>query len=94
MKHRHHFQNQKLANALPQLTTTNSNQTRNNNGESATAKPQSSIEKSIQTSIAVRPSRDQVATIAYQIYLQEGRPQGRDLQHWSEAEARLAAVPR
>jgi DUF2934 family protein len=94
MKHRHLFQNQKAANALLQLTTTNSNHTQNSNGESATAKPQSAIEKSIQTSIAVRPPRDQVASIAYQIYVQEGRPQGRELRHWLEAEARLAAVPR
>jgi hypothetical protein len=72
---------------------TNSNHTKNSDGESAAAKPQSSIEKSIQTSVAVRTPRDQVALIAYQIYLQEGRPQGRDLQHWLEAEAQLAAVP-
>ncbi len=34
-----------------------------------------------------------MALRAYQIYLQEGRPQGRDLQHWLGAEAQLAAVP-
>ena len=59
----------------------------------STHKFKSSVEKTIETNIAARPTRDEVAAIAYQIYLQEGRPEGRDLQHWLEAEAQLAASP-
>ena len=33
------------------------------------------------------PSHDKVAKKAYAIYLKEGRPQGRDVQNWLEAEA-------
>jgi hypothetical protein len=38
-------------------------------------------------SIALTP--DQVAARAYEIYLEEGRPEGRDLEHWTRAEAEL-----
>ena len=72
-------------------TTTSANQAKDNNGESASDKSKSSVEKTIETNIAVRPTRDEVAAISYQIYLQEGRPEGRALQHWLEAEAQLAA---
>jgi len=34
-----------------------------------------------------KPSHDEVAQKAYEIYQREGCPQGRDLQHWLEAEA-------
>src|SRR5208282_29158 len=36
-----------------------------------------------------RPAHDEVAKKAYDIYLKEGRPQGRDVQNWSEAEAKM-----
>ncbi len=37
------------------------------------------------------PSPDEVARRAYYIYLNEGSPEGRDVQHWLAAEAELAA---
>jgi len=37
------------------------------------------------------PTRDQVAAIAYQIFLDEGRLEGFHLEHWLEAEAQLLA---
>ena len=42
--------------------------------------------------IKVKPSHDEVARKAYEIYLKEGCPQGRDVQHWLDAEARVEAV--
>jgi hypothetical protein len=35
------------------------------------------------------PSRDEVARRAYFLYQNEGCPQGRDVQHWLEAEAEM-----
>ena len=35
------------------------------------------------------PTREQVAAIAYQIFLDEGCPEGCHLEHWLEAEAQL-----
>lgn len=46
----------------------------------------------MQTRPEANPVRDPIAALAYQIYLQEGRPEGRDVQHWTEAEAQLAAI--
>jgi len=37
------------------------------------------------------PSPDEVARRAYFTYLNEGSPQGRDVQHWLAAEAELVA---
>lgn len=39
--------------------------------------------------IAVRPSDAEVAQRAYEIYLREGRPDGRDVAHWVQAEIEL-----
>jgi hypothetical protein len=36
------------------------------------------------------PVADQVSMKAYEIYQQEGRPEGRALDHWLEAEAGVA----
>jgi len=41
----------------------------------------------VQMSAALTP--DLVAARAYEIYLEEGRPEGRDLEHWTRAEAEL-----
>lgn len=41
------------------------------------------------TSVAVRPSEAEIAVRAYEIYLNEGRPDGRDLIHWAQAETEL-----
>jgi hypothetical protein len=37
-----------------------------------------------------KPSPDEVARKAYEIYLSEGCPQGRDVQHWLQAESQLS----
>jgi hypothetical protein len=37
---------------------------------------------------------DQLRSRAYQIWVREGRPQGRDLEHWLEAERELEAEDR
>jgi hypothetical protein len=42
-----------------------------------------------QTGIKAKPSPDKVARKAYDIYLKEGCPPARDVQHWLEAEAQL-----
>jgi hypothetical protein len=44
-------------------------------------------EHSTQNTPDTEPSHDKVAKKAYAIYLKEGRPQGRDVQNWLEAEA-------
>jgi hypothetical protein len=36
-----------------------------------------------------KPSPHEIAGKAYEIYLKEGRPQGRDLQHWLQAESEV-----
>ena len=36
-----------------------------------------------------KPSQDEAAKKAYAIYLKEGRPQGRDVQNWLEAETKM-----
>ncbi|MBC8097715.1 MAG: DUF2934 domain-containing protein [Akkermansiaceae bacterium] len=37
-----------------------------------------------------KPSEDEIAARAYQIFLERGSPEGRDLEHWLEAEAQLS----
>jgi hypothetical protein len=43
------------------------------------------------TVVAVRTRRDEVARKAYFIYLNQGCPEGRDVQHWLAAEAQMTA---
>jgi len=88
MQHRNRFQNQKLSGVQAQPTPTNPP----NLGGVRSEKPQPSITDPIRTSSEINPGRDPIAALAYQIYLQEGCPQGRDVQHWTEAEAQLAAI--
>jgi hypothetical protein len=45
-----------------------------------------------QTKGNTEPSRDEVARKAYLIYLKQGSPQGRDVQHWLDAEAQMNAA--
>src|SRR3972149_11008796 len=45
-------------------------------------------EHATQNNPDTEPSHDKVAKKAYAIYLKEGRPQGRDVQNWLEAEAK------
>ena len=35
------------------------------------------------------PTHEQIAARAYEIFVERGRPEGRDLDHWLEAEAQL-----
>lgn len=39
------------------------------------------------------PNENEVARLAYAIWEQEGRPHGRDQQHWQEAEQLLVRRP-
>jgi hypothetical protein len=57
------------------------------NEKSASTRPPALKAPSKQTAIDFRPSRDEVARRAYSIFLDQGSPQGRDVQHWLEAEA-------
>jgi hypothetical protein len=41
------------------------------------------------TQLFVRPTREEIAHRAYEIYLDEGRPAGRSVAHWCAAEAAL-----
>jgi hypothetical protein len=41
------------------------------------------------TRASIAPSPEVVAARAYEIYLEEGRPEGRQLEHWIKAEAEL-----
>jgi len=58
--------------------------------DSANGHPSAPAPHSNQTGIKPKPSQDEVARKAYDIYLKEGCPQGRDVQHWLEAEAQLS----
>jgi hypothetical protein len=37
------------------------------------------------------PSNEEIAAYAYDIYIQEGRPEGKHQEHWLQAEAHLIA---
>jgi DUF2934 family protein len=41
------------------------------------------------STVATRPTGADVAQRAYEIYEREGRPDGRHLQHWIQAESEL-----
>ena len=42
-----------------------------------------------------KPSlEDEIRARAHEIWLQEGQPEGRDLAHWQQAEAEIAAAQR
>ena len=45
----------------------------------------------IQNGVDFAPSADEVARMAYFSYVNEGSPEGRDVQHWLDAEAHLQA---
>jgi hypothetical protein len=44
---------------------------------------------SVSSRPADEPTNEEVAALAYSIWEQEGRPEGRDLEHWRAAEAQL-----
>lgn len=37
-----------------------------------------------------KPTQEQISQRAYEIYIERGRPEGRDLEHWLEAERQLS----
>jgi heme oxygenase len=41
---------------------------------------------------ASMPTTDEISRRAYEIFVARGRPHGRDVEHWLEAEAQLKAV--
>jgi hypothetical protein len=57
--------------------------------EQAGAQPVQPMDVSSPMENSALPSRGDVAMQAYFIYLNQGCPQGCDLQHWLEAEARI-----
>lgn len=59
------------------------------NGELARAKSQPSPSQLDTTQSEAGATRETVALQAYFIYVQQGRPQGRHVQHWLEAETRV-----
>ena len=59
---------------------------------SANVHPSASAGDADQTGIRDRPSHDEVARKAYEIYQKEGCPQGRDVQHWLDAENQIGIV--
>jgi Protein of unknown function (DUF2934) len=64
----------------------NNNFTQNQNQKSAgLSKPAPEM----QSPTMFAPSADEVARRAYFCYVNQGSPQGRDVQHWLEAEAEL-----
>jgi len=62
------------------------------NAALASPRPPASTAHSKQTGIDVKPSRVDVARKAYFIYLNQGSPQGHDVQHWLEAEAQALSA--
>ncbi len=38
------------------------------------------------------PSNEQIAALAHALWIDRGRPEGRDLEHWFEAERQLRGV--
>jgi hypothetical protein len=64
------------------------------NGESTVTRlPAQTTNSNRTASSAAKPSQnEEVAMKAYLIYVSEGCPQGRDAQHWLEAEAQTLAT--
>ena len=62
------------------------------NGEPARAKSPSWPAAPNETQNEADAARETVAVQAYSIYVQQGRPEGRDVQHWLEAEARVLST--
>lgn len=59
------------------------------NEKSASTRPPTPTALPKQTAIDFRPSQDAISKRAYALYLDQGRPQGRDVQHWLEAEIQV-----
>jgi len=44
------------------------------------------------TDSSSKPTQEQIARRAYEIFIERGQPEGRDLEHWLEAERQLRAT--
>ena len=40
----------------------------------------------------IQPTQEQIAELAYSIYLDEGKPEGKAEEHWRQAETLLSAI--
>jgi hypothetical protein len=49
----------------------------------------STVSEPVQTTATVRPTEDEIATLAYQLWLDNGCPVGSDQEDWFRAEAML-----
>jgi hypothetical protein len=49
----------------------------------------STVRESVKTAATVRPAESEIATVAYQLWLDNGCPAGSDQEHWFRAEAIL-----
>jgi hypothetical protein len=57
----------------------------------APAKPAAVVAKPAATAPAAKPSPDRISARAHQIWLDEGRPTGKALEHWVRAERELSS---
>src|ERR1022692_742621 len=56
----------------------------------ATMLPESStVSVSVKTAVTVSPTESEIATVAYQLWLDNGRPVGSDREDWFQAETML-----
>ena len=65
-------------------TTTSKAKPKKNNGE--TSKPKRRTASKADQALSAPPDREQVAFRAYQIWQEQGQPEGRDIDHWVRAE--------
>lgn len=59
------------------------------NRKSADTRPPPPIVPMKQITMGDPPSRDEIARKAHALYLDQGCPHGKDVQHWLEAEAQV-----
>jgi hypothetical protein len=57
-----------------------------------TAKPKAVAKEKTGGNAASAPAAEQIASLAYELWEQAGRPEGRSEEHWREAEARLGIL--
>ena len=61
--------------------------------DTAKAKPgRSGVSVSVKTATTVSPSESEIATVAYQLWIDSGRPAGSDQEYWFRAEAILKSA--
>jgi hypothetical protein len=75
----------------PTTSVTRKNARRTVAGKTATATGSATTSTEASVTQPAAPSEADVALRAYQLYLDEGRPDGRHLEHWLRAEAELTA---